>query len=123
MTKILKEALINKKIYGVHRGPLRGREQIICRNVTGVGSKYIYTQPYKTKIECTLNHFPNSDTLLGTSEQYDWYRSEEGAKSRVAANKLAVKLRNTDYHKYSYFQLIEVARLLKLDISDLEGQA
>ncbi|HAO6425602.1 TPA: hypothetical protein IQC25_002406 [Listeria monocytogenes] len=123
MTKILKEALINKKIYGVHRGPLRGREQIICRNVTDVGSKYIYTQPYKIKIKCAANHYPNTDTLLGASEQYDWYRSEEGAKNRVAADKLAIKLRTTDYRKYSYFQLIEVARLLNLDISEVEERA
>ncbi|EAD9070449.1 TPA: hypothetical protein LWO12_000567 [Listeria innocua] len=123
MTKILKEALINKKIYGVYRGLRTNTQRIICRTVTSVGNKYIYAQSYKIKIKCSVKHFPNSDTLLGTGEEYDWYRSEEGAKNRVAADKLAVKLRTADYRKYSYFQLIEVARLLKLDIREVEEQA
>ncbi|MBC2184530.1 hypothetical protein HCB33_14310 [Listeria sp. FSL L7-0233] len=123
MTKILKESLINNKIYGVHRGVLRSREQIICRIVTNVGNKYIYAHPYKIKIKSSVNHLPNHDILLGTSEQYDWYRNEEGAKSRIVADRLAAKLRTTDYSKYSYYTLIEVARLLKLDISEVEEQA
>ncbi|EFV4188496.1 hypothetical protein H3N36_001949 [Listeria innocua] len=123
MTKILKEALINKKIYGAYRGHRTNTQRIICRTVTSVGNKYIYAQSYKIKIKCSVKHFPNSDTLLGTGEEYDWYRSEEGAKNRVAADKLAVKLRTADYRKYSYFQLIEVARLLKLDIREVEEQA
>ncbi|EHP6529283.1 hypothetical protein KMW44_000355 [Listeria monocytogenes] len=120
MTKILKEALINKKIYGVYRGLSRGTERIICRTVTSVGNKYIYAQSYKIKIKCSVKYFPDSDTLLGTGEEYDWYRSEEGARNRRKTDKLAIKLRTTDYRKYSYFQLIEVARLLNLDISEVE---
>ncbi|EAD5177833.1 hypothetical protein [Listeria seeligeri] len=125
MTKILKEALINKKVYGVYRGLRINTERIICRTVNSVGNKYIYAQSYKIKIKikCSVKHFPDSDTLLGTGEEYDWYRSEEGARNRRKADKLAIKLRTTDYRKYSYFQLIEVARLLNLDISEVEERA
>ncbi|EAC2891244.1 TPA: hypothetical protein ISX23_002836 [Listeria monocytogenes] len=123
MTKILKEALINKKIYGVYRGLRRDKEQVICKTVASVGNKYIYAQSHKIKIKCSVKYFPDDDVLLGTGEEYDWYKSEEGARNRKKADKLAIKLRTTDYRKYSYFQLVEVARLLNLDISDLEEQA
>ncbi|EAG2314625.1 hypothetical protein BZD61_09235 [Listeria monocytogenes] len=87
-----------------------------------VGKKYIYAQSHKIKIKCSVKYFPDDDVLLGTGEEYDWYKSEEGARNRKKADKLAIKLRTTDYRKYSYFQLVEVARLLNLDISDLEEQ-